>query len=207
MRTLWKLLIKKLKSNPLPMPLMAVYLMVKWQCFVHPSARIAYPMQLKIGKGAKLGRCVISIAGRAKQGKCYAVEIGADSVIHDSTIIATHGGYVHIGSRVTLHPFSVIYGYGGVVIGDGTRIATSTVIVASTHGMDDPCSKIADSWSGEGITIGEDVWLGAGVRVLDGTTVGNRSVIGAGAVVTKDIPAASVAVGVPAIVVKHRFSE
>jgi acetyltransferase-like isoleucine patch superfamily enzyme len=206
MWTIWKLLKKKFRANPLPMPLMAMYLMIKWKCFVHPGARISYPLQLKIGKGAKLGRCVINIAGKARQGKSYAVEIGEGTVIHDSTIIATHGGYVHIGNHVSLHPFSVIYGYGGVAIGDGTRIATSTVIVASTHGMDDPDSKIADSWSGEGIVIGEDVWVGAGVRILDGVRIGNRSVIGAGAVVTKDISDASVAVGVPARVVKQRFA-
>lgn len=186
---------------------MALYLMIKWNCFVHPSARISHPWLLKIGRGANLGRCVINIAGNARQGKPYAVEIGEGTLIHDSTIIATHGGFVHIGNKVSLHPFSVIYGYGGVSIGNGTRIATSTVIVASTHGMDDPDSKIADSWTGEGIVIGEDVWLGAGVRILDGTKIGNQSVIGAGAVVTKDIPDAVVAVGVPAKVVKQRFAK
>lgn len=207
MWTVWNILKRKLRANPLPMPLMAMYLMVKWKCYVNPGARILYPLQVRIGKGAKLGRCVINIAGKARQGKPYAVEIGEGTVIHDSTIIATHGGYVHIGDHVSLHPFSVIYGYGGVTIKNGARIATSTVIVASTHGMDDPDSKIADNWSGEGIVIGEDVWIGAGVRVLDGIKIGNRSVIGAGAVVTKNIPDASVAVGVPAKVVKRRFAE
>lgn len=187
------------------MPLMAMYLMIKWRCFVHPGARISYPLLLKIGKGAKLGRCVINIAPQAALGRRYAVEIGEATAIHDNTIIATHGGYVDIGSRVTLHPFSVIYGYGGVTIGDDARIATSTVIVASTHGIDDPDRRIADAWSGKGIQIGADTWLGAGVRVLDGTNIGNRCVIGAGAVVTKDIPDESVAVGMPARVVKRRF--
>jgi acetyltransferase-like isoleucine patch superfamily enzyme len=205
MWTVWNLLTKKFKASPLPRPLVAMYLMIKWKCFVHPSARISYPFLLRIGRGAKLGRCVINTGGYTRQNKSYAVEIGEGTVIHDSTIIATHGGYVHIGNQVSLHPFSVIYGYGGVAIGDGTRIATSTIIVASTHGIDDPDRKIADCWSGVGIVIGEDVWLGAGVRILDGIKIGNRSVIGAGAVVTKDIPDGAVAIGVPARVVKQRF--
>jgi len=67
----------------------------------------------------------------------YAISIGENSVIHDYTILNTHGGHIQIGDAVTLHPFSVIYGYGGVKIGDGTRIATSTVIVASNHEISD----------------------------------------------------------------------
>jgi len=52
--------------------------------------------------------------------------------------------------------------------------------------------------------IDDDVWLGAGVIVLNGVTIGRGAVIGAGAVVTKDVPPYSVAVGVPAVVVRRR---
>ena len=97
-------------------------------------------------------------------------------------------------------------GVSACVSHTGTRIATSTVIIASTHGTDDPDRRIADAWSGKGIQIGTDTWLGAGGRVLDGTNIGDRCVIGAGAVVTKDMPDESVAVGMPARVVKRRFA-
>lgn len=56
------------------------------------------------------------------------------------------------------------------------------------------------------ITIGNDVFIGMNVTILDGVTIGNGAVIGAGAVVTKDIPPYAIAVGVPAKVVKYRFS-
>ncbi|MCX7595635.1 MAG: acyltransferase, partial [Fischerella sp.] len=59
----------------------------------------------------------------------------------------------------------------------------------------------------KGIIIEDDCWLGHGVTVLDGVTIGKGSVIGAGAVVTKDIPPYSVAVGIPAKVVKSRISD
>ena len=56
----------------------------------------------------------------------------------------------------------------------------------------------------EGINIGEDVWIGSGCKVLDGVRIGNGAVIGAGSVVTKDVDAYSIALGVPAKIVKSR---
>ncbi|HEY7220208.1 MAG TPA: DapH/DapD/GlmU-related protein, partial [Candidatus Binatia bacterium] len=58
----------------------------------------------------------------------------------------------------------------------------------------------------EGIDIGEDVWIGAGCKVLDGVRIGKGAVIGAGSVVTKNIGSYAVAVGVPATVVRSRRS-
>mgnify|MGYP001323331499 CR=1 FL=1 len=56
----------------------------------------------------------------------------------------------------------------------------------------------------DGIVIENDVWLGTGVRVLDGVTIGEGAVVGAGSVVTKSIPSYAIAVGVPAKVIKYR---
>lgn len=57
------------------------------------------------------------------------------------------------------------------------------------------------------ISVGNDVWIGGGVLILDGVRIGDGAIIGAGAVVTKDIPPYAVAVGVPAKVIKYRFSK
>ena len=59
-------------------------------------------------------------------------------------------------------------------------------------------------WTKGGIIIGDDVWLGVGVNVLDGVRIGKGAVIGAGSVVTKDIPKGAIAAGVPAQIVKIR---
>ncbi len=70
------------------------------------------------------------------------------------------------------------------------------------------------SWIGETIappfkrtTIGNDVWIGYGAMVIGGVTIGDGAVIGAGSIVTKDIPPFSIAVGTPAKIIKYRFSE
>lgn len=57
------------------------------------------------------------------------------------------------------------------------------------------------------VTIGNDVWIGQGAKIMGGINIGNGAVIGAGAIVTKDIPDYAIAVGVPAKVIKYRFSE
>ncbi len=73
------------------------------------------------------------------------------------------------------------------------------------HNFADTSQKIIDQGvTCKGIVIEDDCWLGFGVKVLDGVTIGKGSVIGAGAIVTKDIPPFSIAVGVPARVIKSR---
>jgi galactoside O-acetyltransferase len=90
-------------------------------------------------------------------------------------------------------------------IGDDVLIATHTVIIPSNHNFSNVNIPIKDQGlSIQGIVIENDVWLGAGVTVLDGVVVGESSVVGAGAVVTKSIPPHTVAVGVPASPISSR---
>jgi acetyltransferase-like isoleucine patch superfamily enzyme len=101
---------------------------------------------------------------------------------------------IEIGDRSYLGPYVCMAGPGQIKIGKDCAIASQTGIYANNHreyGL-----------SREGIEIQDNCWLGSGVRVLDGVTIGKGSVIGAGAVVTKDIPPNSVAVGIPAKVIK-----
>jgi acetyltransferase-like isoleucine patch superfamily enzyme len=96
-------------------------------------------------------------------------------------------------------------GPGNITIGRDTMIASHTGIYANNHGFADLNVPIAlQEVSAKGIEIGEDCWIGSGVRILDGVSIGRGSVIGAGAVVTKDIPPYSIAVGVPAKVIARR---
>jgi acetyltransferase-like isoleucine patch superfamily enzyme len=98
-------------------------------------------------------------------------------------------------------------GAAGVVIGDGTRIATGCALFAFDHGMD-PQRPIRDQpVSSRGIRIGKDVWIGANVGVTDGVHIGDGAIVGMGAVVTHDVPAGMVVGGVPARILGVRGGE
>ena len=135
--------------------------------------------------------------------------IGAKSTIAAGAVVQ---GAVSIGSHSTVQSYAVIVGYGRgdapagqVTIGHDVRIAPQVMIIAANHNFDDLEQPIrAQGLTPEPIVIEDDVWLGGRVVVTAGVTIGRGSVIGAGAVVTKDIPPYSVAVGVPAKVVGRR---
>jgi galactoside O-acetyltransferase len=117
------------------------------------------------------------------------------------------GGRIEIGKGTYIGNFVYITGPGNVRIGKKCLIAAHSGIFANAHIFADPDKYIQDQGGiCKGITIEDDCWLGTGVKVLDGVKIGRGSVIGAGAVVTKDIPAYSIAVGVPANVIRDRRS-
>ena len=112
-----------------------------------------------------------------------------------------------LGNRVSIHPYCYFLGSGAVTIGDNVAIATGCVFVSETHNMtrvDIPIKE--QGLTAQPITIGNDVWFGARVVVLGGVTIGDGAVIGAGAVVNKDLPPFSVSGGVPAKVLRFRNS-
>jgi acetyltransferase-like isoleucine patch superfamily enzyme len=139
------------------------------------------------------------------QGKRGYIKIDARTQICSGVILDCWGGSITITENVFLGPYTVIYGHGGVTIGKDSLIAMHCRILSSNHTIPDRNSRIR---SKPDIllptTIGEDVWLGAGATILGGVTVGDGCVVGAGAIVTKDLPPYSVAVGVPAKVVRTR---
>lgn len=107
------------------------------------------------------------------------------------------GKCLHLGNNVFVNTGLSMMSIGTVEIGDGTMIGPDVGFFTTNH---DP----KDIWkmSAKKIKIGKNVWIGARVNILPGVTVGDVAVIGTGAVVTKDIPPHSVAVGNPARVIK-----
>ena len=92
-----------------------------------------------------------------------------------------------------------------VRIGTSVLLAAYTYIIGGDHEFEDQSKPVlAQARVSSGVTLEDGVWTGAGVKILDGITVGSRAVIGAGAVVREDVPAFAVAVGVPARVVSRR---
>lgn len=111
-------------------------------------------------------------------------------------------GYrIRIGSRVFANYGLVALDVAAIEIGDDTQIGPNVQLLTPTHPLD-PRLRRARWEAAEPISIGANVWLGGGVIVLPGVSIGDDTVVGAGAVVSRDLPAGVVAVGNPARVIR-----
>jgi acetyltransferase-like isoleucine patch superfamily enzyme len=124
---------------------------------------------------------------------------GARVMISPQAIIWGTSG-VTLEDDVVINSFTHVFGGGGVHIGARTLISTGCSIASITHSEQIATRRIGIEAP---VTIEEDCWLGTGAIVLPGVRIGKGSIIGAGAVVTKDIPPFSMAIGVPARVVRQ----
>ncbi|HLV35167.1 MAG TPA: acyltransferase [Spirillospora sp.] len=172
---------------------------------IEHNVRLLCPANIRLGKNVYLDSQVYLHALPA------GITIGAGTSLMYGTIfhVFNYRDLPHAGITVGRHCFfgeyTCIRGQGGVRIGDGVYTGTQVQIAAVNHVYSDPDRFIKDQGiTAQGITIEDDVWLGSNVVVVDGVTIGKGCVVGAGAVVTKDLPPYSVAVGVPAKVVKDR---
>lgn len=138
------------------------------------------------------------------------LQIGAGSTIGAYTIIDLLGdpagppgasGDLIIGQRVAVNEFNNLRaGGGGISIGDGCLVSQFVSIIASGHGLTRGQFMRDQPWdpARRGVTIGADVWLGAGSTVLPGVAIGEGAVVAAGAVVTRDVLPYSIVAGIPA---------
>ncbi|MGW1786501.1 acyltransferase [Streptomyces sp. NPDC002143] len=151
-----------------------------------------------------------AIAGDSEIGeRCYVAESAAvfpDRLrLGDDSYIAAHAyvtGELTTGSDCTLNPFTTVR--GTVVLGDGVRIGAHTSLLGFNHSMTPDRPVFQQPLTSSGIKVGDDVWIGSHVVVVDGVTIGDHCVIGAGAVVTKDLPAWTMAAGNPARPLRDR---
>lgn len=136
-----------------------------------------------------------------------SIEIGEGTLIMPyAKLVAGENGSIKIGRGCTVHSFNVLYGFtGGLQIGDNVRTGVNVNMISANHGFEDPTLSPNDQGgTSQGIVIHDNVWIGTGVILLDGVEIGENAVLGAGAVVTKSMPANSVCVGVPARAVRQR---
>jgi len=151
---------------------------------------IAPGVNLRLGpEGAHLGRIVLG-------ENC---QLGRGAVLHP------YGGSIVLSHRVFIGPYAVLYGHGGIEIGANTLVSMHCRILSSNHTVPPAGTDIRSQPDLLLPTkIGRDAWLGAGVTILGGVTIGDGCVVGAGAVVTRDLPPQTIAVGVPATVIRSR---
>jgi acetyltransferase-like isoleucine patch superfamily enzyme len=128
-------------------------------------------------------------------------------VYRDTIIEIGAGGSVIIGDNTHIQASCHLKGFlGSLIIGRDVQIAPHCGFSPYEHNFEDRDLVIHQQGirSGGNIVLEDDVWLGLGVAVLEGVRIGKGAIIGAGAVVTEDIPAYAIAVGVPARVIRMR---
>ncbi|MDD5294606.1 MAG: acyltransferase, partial [Patescibacteria group bacterium] len=108
------------------------------------------------------------------------------------------------GKKVAIERYSLIGCKGKMEIGDHTMIAPFCQILDHNHGTKKGILMSEQLAIIKATKIGRDVWIGSGAKILAGVTIGDGAIIGANAVVTKDIPKNAIAVGVPAKVINYR---
>ncbi len=117
-----------------------------------------------------------------------------------------YGYQITVGARTFANFGLVILDVARVSIGDDVQIGPNVQLLTATHPLEPGPRR--DKWeSAEPITIGDNVWLGGGVTVCPGVSIGENTVVGAGSVVTQNLPADVLAVGVPARVVRSLATE
>jgi maltose O-acetyltransferase len=126
--------------------------------------------------------------------------IGEETAIRPPLYV-DYGSQIRIGARCFANFGLVALDVAPIVIGDDVQIGPNVQLLTPLHPIEPGARR--DKWeAARPITIEDNVWLGGGVIVLPGVTIGANTVVGAGAVVTKDLPANVVAVGNPARVVR-----
>lgn len=127
------------------------------------------------------------------------IVLGPKCDIRSGAVLESWGGEIAVGQNVFIGPHAVLYGHGGIVIGDHALISMHVCILSSNHAIPEQGTLIRSQPDDLRPTrLGRDVWIGAHAVILGGVTLGDGCIVGAGAVVTKDLPAGAIAHGVPA---------
>ena len=128
-----------------------------------------------------------------------------DGCFYMDHIVWLNGDHIELGASIGFNYGCYVNGYGGLLIGDGTIIGPYTMIHTANHRTEDLDRPIPEQgWMAAPVNIGAQCWIGMGVGILPGVSIGEGCIIGAGSVVTRDLDAYSVAVGNPAKPIKSR---
>ena len=159
--------------------------------------------RIKIGAFSVIEDNVL-IESSNNQDSC--INIGRRCNIKRGSTIRSYNGFVNIGNRVSIGENSILAGHGGLLIGDATIIAGHCYFSAANHIFTTGNYIRFQGEEAKGIHIGSDVWIGGNVMVLDGVSIGDSAVIGAGSLVTRDVPPNSKCFGNPCEVLGKRKS-
>lgn len=134
----------------------------------------------------------------------FLKSIGSEVSISEGVTI-TEVSIVSIGNRVSIHKHVFLEGRGGLFVGNNVAIAPYSSVWTSNHRFDNKNVPIQDQgYVLKSVIIEDDVWIGAHSTILPGVTIGKGAVVGAGTVVTKNVPSYSIFAGNPGRVIRMR---
>ena len=163
---------------------------------------IRHPHKIFLGDDVVIDdNCLLDAKGTCNRG----IEIGNGVFIGRNTILSCKNGDIEIGDNTNIGFNCEIFSASQVIFGKNALIAAYCYLIGGDHDFErTDISVLNQSRSSKGITIGEGVWLGAGVKVMDGITIEKHSIIGTGSVVNHNISEYSIAVGIPARIIRNR---
>lgn len=167
-----------------------------------------YPLGINLGDRVAIAYdCLFDARGNSNRG----ITIGDDVIIGRNSSLICKEGNIQVGNNVGIGANCTLSAVAGNTIDIGENVLIAPYgylggISYHTEAIGTPIVSQGVDPKG-GIQVGKNTWLGANVTILDGVSVGSDSIVAAGAVVTKDIPAYGIAMGIPAKVVRYREEE
>lgn len=170
----------------------------KFPIFIGKKAEITHKNYIHCGKNVKF-EAYSEIHGLSTHGLHFGnnVTIGRYTTIRPSSYygVGNIGYGLTMGDNSSIGPFGFIGCSGKITIGKNVMIGPRVSLFAENHNFGDTSTDIkSQGVNNKGITIEDDCWIGSGVIILDGVTIGHGSVIGAGTLVLKDIPPKAIVV-------------
>ena len=163
---------------------------------------LRHPAKIRLGDDVVVDDLVVL---DAKGSTNAGITAGDGVFLGRGTILSCKDGDIVLGDHVNIGFHSEVFSASRVTVGRHGLFAAYTYLVGGGHAFDQAGVPILEQErTSRGIALGENVWLGTGVKVLDGVRIGRDVVVGAGAVVTADLPDGVIAAGVPARVVRAR---
>src|SRR5258705_7862156 len=163
---------------------------------------LRHPHKIHIGSNVAIDdNCLIDAKGESNRG----IRIGDGVFIGRNTILSCKNGDIELADGANIGFNCEVFSASRVTIGKRVLMAAYSYVIGGDHDFSDPSKPVLEQTrTSAGVAHCEDVWMGAGAKILDGVTIGHDAVIGAGAVVRDDVPASAIAVGMPARVVSTR---
>lgn len=158
-----------------------------------------------LGKSVDIGRGVRIRPSVRIIPRNGTIKIGDNVSILPGAVLDTYNGSIDIGKNVSVNYCVMLYGHGGLTIGDDTRIAAHSVLIPANKNYSDRSRPIrTQGETRKGIFVGRDVWIAAGVIVLDGSNIADGCIIGANSTVSGTTESYGVYAGSPVRKIKER---